>query len=200
MWLCTKNLICCDLSVTCYRHIVQEEETLRIRVKPGWRKGTKITFEDKGDEKPGSLPADIIFVVHEKRHPIFKREGDDLQLGVEVPLIEALTGCTITVPLLGGEEMTLSLNEILYPGYEKVIPGQGMPIPKQEGRKGDLRLNFLVKFPRELSDDQRSNVKYILNDCSWLITKNILLMSLLAHFNFQGWLRLLVILLWKPCT
>lgn len=166
MRLCTKYFCFCDVCVYCCRHIVQVEETLKIRVKPGWKKGTKITFEDKGDEKPGSLPADIIFFVDEKRHPIFKREGDDLQLGVEVPLIEALTGCTITVPLLGGEEMTLSFDEILYPGYVKVIPGQGMPKPKQEGKKGDLRLNFLVEFPRELSDDQRSNVKNILNECS----------------------------------
>ncbi|KAK1374287.1 putative HSP40/DnaJ peptide-binding protein [Heracleum sosnowskyi] len=163
---CVKHIKITRDTISENGHIAQEEETLKIRVKPGWKKGTKITFEDKGDEKPGSLPADIIFVINEKRHPIFKREGDDLQLGVEVPLIEAVTGCTITVPLLGGEEMTLSFDEILYPGYVKVIPGQGMPKPKQEGKKGDLRLNFLVKFPRELSDDQRSNVKNILNECS----------------------------------
>ena len=74
----------------------------------------------------------------EKRHLIFKREGDDLELGVEVPLVQALTGCsTITVPILGG----------LYPGYEKLFPGQGMPKPKEQGLRGDLRLKFLVNFP-----------------------------------------------------
>ncbi|KAL8114683.1 uncharacterized protein LOC141668676 isoform X1 [Apium graveolens] len=163
---CVKHIKITRDAISENGHIAQEEETLKIRVKPGWKKGTKITFEDKGDEKPGSLPADIIFIINEKRHPLFKRDGDDLQLGVKVPLIEALTGCTITVPLLGGEEMTLSFDEILYPGYVKVIPGQGMPKPKQEGKKGDLRLNFLVEFPRELSNDQRSNVKNILNECS----------------------------------
>ncbi|KAK2966662.1 hypothetical protein RJ640_002360 [Escallonia rubra] len=146
--------------------IIQEEEILKIKVKPGWKKGTKITFEGKGDEKPGTLPADIIFMIDEKRHPMFKRQGDDLELGVEVPLIQALTGCTISVPLLGGEKMTLSLDDIIYPGYEKVIAGQGMPKSKEEGKRGDLRLNFLVEFPRELSDKQRSDVLSILSDCS----------------------------------
>ena len=28
-------------------------ETLTIDVKPGWKKGTKITFPEKGDESPG---------------------------------------------------------------------------------------------------------------------------------------------------
>lgn len=145
--------------------IVQEEEILKIKIKPGWKKGTKITFEGKGDERPGTLPADIIFIIDEKRHPIFKREGDDLELGVEVPLVQALTGCTITVPLLGGEKMTLSFEDIIFPGYEKIIPGQGMPISKEGGRRGDLRLKFLVGFPSELSDEQLSDVISILNDC-----------------------------------
>lgn len=145
--------------------IVQEEEILKIKIKPGWKKGTKITFEGKGDERPGTLPADIIFIIDEKRHPIFKREGDDLELGVEVPLVQALTGCTITVPLLGGEKMTLSFEDIIFPGYEKIIPGQGMPISKEGGRRGDLRLKFLVSFPSELSNEQLSDVVSILNDC-----------------------------------
>lgn len=149
--------------------IVEEEEILKIRVKPGWKKGTKITFEEKGDERPGNLPADIVFVISEKTHPMFKREGDDLEVGVRVPLVEALTGsCTITAPLLGGEKITLSFDDdqILYPGYEKIIPGQGMPKSKEEGMRGDLRLKFLIDFPTELSDEQRFHVLSVLNECS----------------------------------
>ncbi|CDO97560.1 unnamed protein product [Coffea canephora] len=145
--------------------IVQEEEILRIKVKPGWKKGTKITFEGKGDERPGMHPADIIFIIDEKRHPLFKREGDDLELGVEIPLVQALTGCTISVPLLGGDQMDLSIGDIIFPGYEKIIPDQGMPISKQHGRRGDLRLRFLVEFPTDLSKQQRSAVVRILEDC-----------------------------------
>ena len=49
-------------------------ETLTIDVKPGWKKGTKITFPEKGDDAPGYIAADIIFVVDEKRHPQFEVE------------------------------------------------------------------------------------------------------------------------------
>ncbi|XP_057958780.1 uncharacterized protein LOC131151555 [Malania oleifera] len=147
--------------------IAREEEILIIKVKPGWKKGTKITFEGKGDEKPGSLPADITFLIDEKRHPLFKREGDDLELGVEIPLVKALTGCIISVPLLGGERMSLAFDDIIYPGYEKIIQGQGMPKSKERaGVRGDLRLKFLVNFPMDLSDDQRSDICSILQDSS----------------------------------
>ncbi|XP_052205713.1 uncharacterized protein LOC127810334 [Diospyros lotus] len=146
--------------------IVQEEEILKIKIKPGWKKGTKITFEGKGDQRPGTLPADITFLIDEKRHPIFKRLGDDLELVVEIPLIQALTGCNITVPLLGGEKMTLFIDDIIHPGFEKIIPGQGMPKAKERERRGNLRLSFLVGFPTHLTDEQRADILSILNDSS----------------------------------
>ncbi|XVE66941.1 hypothetical protein DITRI_Ditri08aG0120000 [Diplodiscus trichospermus] len=145
--------------------IVQEKETLTINLKPGWRKGTKLTFEGKGDEKPGYLPADIVFLIQEKRHPLFRRQGDNLEIAVEIPLVKALTGCSLSVPLLGGETMSIHVSDIIYPGYEKVIQGQGMPNAK-EGKRGDLRITFLVNFPTELTDEQRSEVCHILEDCS----------------------------------
>ncbi|BBG94169.1 DNAJ heat shock family protein [Prunus dulcis] len=54
------------------------EEILKIDIKPGWKKGTKITFPDKGNQEPGVSPADLIFVVDEKPHGVFKRDGNDL--------------------------------------------------------------------------------------------------------------------------
>jgi DnaJ family protein B protein 4 len=54
------------------------EEILKIDIKPVWKKGTKITFPEKGNQEPGITAADLIFVVDEKPHPIFKRDGNDL--------------------------------------------------------------------------------------------------------------------------
>ncbi|XP_019051580.1 PREDICTED: dnaJ homolog subfamily B member 13-like [Nelumbo nucifera] len=144
--------------------IVQEEETLKIKVKPGWKRGTKVTFEGMGDEKPGSLPADIVFLIAEKHHPLFKRVEDDLLLTIEIPLLSALTGCTLSIPLLGGAKMSLQLKDIIYPGYEKIIPGQGMPDPRDQGRRGDLRVKFHINFPTQLSNQQRSEIRDLLGD------------------------------------
>jgi hypothetical protein len=43
-----------------------------IDIKPGWKAGTKITFKD---ENIGT----VIFVIEEKKHPIFKRIDSDLR-------------------------------------------------------------------------------------------------------------------------
>ena len=82
---CSKNL---KLTRTVMRGDVEQRvsETLTIDVKPGWKKGTKITFPEKGDEAPGVIAADIVFVIDEKRHPQFERDGNDLVKTVKVDL------------------------------------------------------------------------------------------------------------------
>ncbi|KAJ7959156.1 dnaJ-like subfamily B member 13-like [Quillaja saponaria] len=163
---CTKKIKITRDVVTNTGQIVQQEEILTIKVKPGWKKGTKITFEGKGNERPGSYPAGITFVIAEKRHPLFRRDGNDLELAVEIPLRKALTGCTMSVPLLGGERKSLKIEDIIYPGYEKIISGQGMPISNEKGKRGNLKITFLVDFPKQLTDEQRSEIVSILQDSS----------------------------------
>ncbi|KAJ8563622.1 hypothetical protein K7X08_032074 [Anisodus acutangulus] len=160
----TEKTLECTLEELCFG-LTEEEEVLTIKVKPGWTKGTKITFEGKGNERLATSPADVTFVIREKRHPLFKREGDDLELAVEIPLVKALTGCTISIPLLGAEKMSLTVDDIICPGYEKIIAGQGMPKPKEQGNRGNLIITFLVAFPTELTQEQRSDVFRILEDC-----------------------------------
>ncbi|MCL4162530.1 UNVERIFIED_CONTAM: hypothetical protein GTU68_067118, partial [Idotea baltica] len=53
----------------------REEKILTIEVKAGWKEGTKITFEREGDQLPGKIPADIVFVIRDKPHATFKREA-----------------------------------------------------------------------------------------------------------------------------
>ncbi|XP_057975216.1 protein psi1-like [Malania oleifera] len=163
---CVKKVKITRDVITTTGEIIQEEEVLTIKVKPGWKSGTKITFEGMGNERPGTHPADIIFSIVEKWHPLFRRtEGDDLELAIEIPLVNALTGLALSFPLLGGERMDLRIDDIIYPGYEKIIASQGMPNLREQGRRGDLRVKFLVEFPMDLTDEQRSDVLCILQDC-----------------------------------
>lgn len=69
--------------------------------------------------------------------------------------------------------MSLSFDNIIYPGFQKAIKGQGMPNPKQQGIRGDLRIQFLVKFPSQLTQQQRDEAATILQDCcSWYFPSN----------------------------
>jgi DnaJ family protein B protein 4 len=86
------------------------EEILTIDIKPGWKKGTKITFPEKGNEAPHVIPADIVFVIDEKPHDQFIRDGNDLIMTQKISLAEALTGCTVLVTTLDGRNLTIPIN------------------------------------------------------------------------------------------
>ncbi|KAI9106464.1 hypothetical protein K1719_021992 [Acacia pycnantha] len=174
---CTLEDLCfgCKKKISLTRHVhshpgetVDEEdegEALTINVKPGWRKGTKIKFEGKANDILGAYEEDVIYCISEKKHELFFREGDDLVLSLEIPLVKALTGSPISVPLLGGQHMDLTMDDqIVYPDFQKILTGLGMPMSRDPEERGDLRITFLVQFPTQLTHDQRSRVVGILQN------------------------------------
>jgi hypothetical protein len=66
-------------------------QVLTINVKPGWKSGTKITFQREGDQAPNKIPADIVFIIRDKPHQHFRREGSDLRHVCKITLREVNT-------------------------------------------------------------------------------------------------------------
>jgi len=130
----------------------KEEKILTIVVKPGWKAGTKITFPKEGDQLPGKIPADIVFIIRDKPHDVFKREGSDIKYTARITLKQALCGCTVTVPTLQGPSITINTSgEVIKPNTVKRMQGRGLPFPKEPSRRGDLLINFDIRFPDNLS-------------------------------------------------
>ncbi|KAJ7956329.1 DnaJ subfamily B member like [Quillaja saponaria] len=142
------------------------EEILTIEIKPGWKKGTKITFPEKGNQEPGIIPADLIFVVDEKPHALYKRDGNDLVVNQEITLLEALTGKTLVITTLDGRNLMVPLTDVIKPGAEMVVPNEGMPISKEPGKKGNLVVKFDVKYPSRLTPEQKSDLRRVLGGIS----------------------------------
>lgn len=139
------------------------EEILTIEIKPGWKKGTKITFPEKGNEQRGVIPSDLIFIIDEKPHSVFKRDGNDLVVTQKISLVEALTGYSAQITTLDGRTLTVPINSVISPSYEEVVKGEGMPIPKEPSKKGNLRIKFNIKFPTRLTSEQKSGIKWLLS-------------------------------------
>ena len=68
-----------------------EDKVLTIDIKPGWKAGTKITFPREGDQRPNAIPADIIFVIKDKPHSTFVRDGSDLKYNAKISLRDVST-------------------------------------------------------------------------------------------------------------
>jgi len=126
-----------------------QEKVLKVDVKPGWKAGTKITFPEEGDQYPGRIPADVVFIIKERQHPKFKREGNNLIYTTDISLRTALCGGHVTVPTISGQNVQLPFIQVT-PNSIHRIPNEGMPISKSPGQKGDLLVKFNIKFPTNL--------------------------------------------------
>ncbi|KAK4692456.1 hypothetical protein P7C70_g9124, partial [Phenoliferia sp. Uapishka_3] len=153
-----------------------EAKTLEIPIKAGYKSGTRIKFAGAGHETATSSQ-DMVFVVEEKPHELYKREGDDLVLTVKVPLVDALSGptppatFTRTVKTLDGRTIRYDLpypslkhgGPPLRPGQTIKVVGEGMPISKKSSlkKKGDLLVKVEVVFPDRITPSQAEGAKKI---------------------------------------
>ena len=60
------------------RKVNRERKILEVSVDKGMEDGQKVTFSGEGDQEPGLEPGDIIIVLDEKAHALFKRNGQVL--------------------------------------------------------------------------------------------------------------------------
>lgn len=119
---------------------------------------------------------DVVFVIEEKPHPTFKREGDDLVYTLKVPLVDALAGpagggnTSKTLTHLDGRSVSYNVpyprggGSPLKPGQEIRIAGEGMPITRKTATKpkGDLIVRVEVVFPDRVSSSQAEGIRKVL--------------------------------------
>jgi len=138
------------------------EDELTIIVEKGMPDGHKITFEQQSTEEPGITPGDLIFHIHTLPHPIFRRQGDDLHMHLQINLIEALTGFKLEIEHLDGHKVEISRSAITIPGFVQKIEGEGMPHHDWSSNYGDLYVEYSVKFPAHLSNSKKEQIKTLL--------------------------------------
>lgn len=136
------------------------DQVLEVPIKPGLKKGSKIKFKGVGDQEEGGKQ-DLHFIVEEKPHALFVRDGDDIIHTVDLDLKEALTGWKRTVATIDGKQINIEKGGPTGPGMSDSYPGQGMP-KKQSGERGNFIIKYNVKFPTYLTPEQKQQLKEIL--------------------------------------
>merc|ERR1712105_112778 len=141
-----------------------ERKILEVSVDKGMEGGQKVTFSGEGDQEPGLEPGDIIIVLDEKAHALFKRNGQDLIMKMDISLTEALTGLKKAVKTL--DERTLVIQtvrgEVIKTGDLKMVRGEGMPQYRNPFEKGTLIIQFNVVFPNNLEPSVAESLAGIL--------------------------------------
>nr|CCC93959.1 putative chaperone protein DNAj [Trypanosoma congolense IL3000] len=128
-----------------------------VVVSPGYKKGTKIRFPGEGGVVHGYPPnvlADLLFILDEKPHPRFVRNGSDVETTVHINLKQALLGTTVSVTCLDGTSETITLSGVSGNGRKICVKGKGFP-NRKTGERGNMYVTIEVSMPVSLSDETK---------------------------------------------
>jgi len=133
---------------------VRQSVTLTVRIPPGVAAGDVLTLPGEGNAgKRGARSGDLLIVIQEAQHPLFRREGADIHASLTVSFPEAALGATVEVPTVWGTA-SLQLKPGTQPGAVLRLPGQGLPTP--DGRKrGDHYVHISIYVPEKLTTEER---------------------------------------------
>ncbi|AGO09983.1 AaceriAAL008Wp [[Ashbya] aceris (nom. inval.)] len=133
-----------------------EKKQIDIQLRPGWKAGTKITYKNEGDYNPSTGGRQTIqFIIQEKPHEYFKRDGNDLIYTLPLTFKESLLGFDKTVRTIDGRQISIHKTQPVQPSEETRYPGQGMPLSKNPAERGDLVVKYKTDYPITLTEQQR---------------------------------------------
>ncbi|KAF8472457.1 hypothetical protein BDZ91DRAFT_790353 [Kalaharituber pfeilii] len=141
--------------------IQREDKELEINVKPGMKPGSKFKFKGVGDEIDGTKQ-DLHFIIEEKPHERFVREGDNLITTVSIPLKDALVGWSRKIDTIDGKQLTVRHAGPTSDKWQEVFPDQGMVLSKNPSQRGDLIVRANIVYPTSLTAEQKQKLKEIL--------------------------------------
>ena len=131
-----------------------ESRELSVDVPEGIHDGQRIRVSGEGHAGAlGGRSGDVYVLVHVKPDPRFVREGNDIYSQVDLTIVQASLGATMTVETIDGS-VELELPAGVQPGEVRVLKSKGMPVLQGFGR-GDHRVLVNVSVPRQVTDEQR---------------------------------------------
>lgn len=131
---------------------LRDRNILEVNIEKGMRNNQRIMFSGQGNQEPGLQAGDIIIILKEKKHSVFKRVEHDLLMEMQLQLVEALCGFQKVIKTLDGRDLVITNlpGEVVKNEDFKYIMGEGMPHHKNPFEKGRLIMQFTVVFPISL--------------------------------------------------
>lgn len=138
-------------------HVTTNKE-IEIEIPAGVDNGTQLRISGKGSAGVNGGPnGDIYIEFIVKNHPLFERNGDDINLDLPITFTEAILGCKKEIPTLYGN-LVLAIDPGTQNDTKLRIKGKGMSIINST-RKGDMYVTVKVMIPNKLDRKQKELIK-----------------------------------------
>jgi molecular chaperone DnaJ len=142
---------------------ISTTETVDVRIPPGAQQGSRLRVAGKGNAGTMGAPSgDLYITVRVEPHPLFRRQGDDIEISVPVRIDEAGLGAKIEVPTIDGRAL-LKIPQGTQNGQKFRLREKGVS-NSRSGKRGDQIVEVQVAAP--VVQDERT--KELLREYSTL--------------------------------
>lgn len=136
--------------------VKRKEEEIKINIPAGIDNGEMIRLPQQGEAVKTGVAGDLYVKVHVKPHSVFRRDGSNLIMTLQMKLTDALLGTTVSVETLEGKTLEVKIPPMKRAEELLRVAGKGIPF---EGSRGDLIIRLETALPQKLSSKTRKIVE-----------------------------------------
>ena len=134
---------------------VKGEDKIKVFIPAGVDTNQVIKIEGKGEAgRKAGRNGDLYIRIFIKKHPVFRRKGDDLFSVVQISFSQAVLGDEIEISTLEGKNILLKVPAGTESGKVLRISDKGIPHFSGYGR-GNMYVELVVKTPKRLTKKQK---------------------------------------------
>ncbi|KAH3757359.1 heat shock protein DnaJ family protein [Pelomyxa schiedti] len=141
-----------NLCQTCIgKGVAKIQQKVPVRIPAGIEDDAVICLTGHGEQLSiSSRPGDLLVHIRVHNDTIFKREGANLHVDVEMPLYKAVLGGDVSVPLPTDKQETVKVAPGTQFGSTSTLYGYGLP--KKHIASGNLVIHWKISIPRRLPE------------------------------------------------
>jgi len=132
--------------------VVKKQQEITINIPAGIRDGEMVRMTAMGEAVSHGTAGDLYIKINVEQHKIFKRDGNNLVMDLNIKLSDALLGTEYKIETLENP-ITVKIPEGVSIG--EILRVKDYGIPYARGKRGDLMIHLKIKLPTKLSRNSR---------------------------------------------
>jgi molecular chaperone DnaJ len=136
--------------------VMMKTEEIIVRIPAGIQNNEMIKLISLGEAVVNGTPGDLYVKIYAAKHTLFRREGDNLTMDLDIKISEALLASEREIRTLDGI-IKLKIPAGIDSGEILRVKGKG--VPKRNGGRGDLMIKIFVRTPRKISSTAKKLIE-----------------------------------------
>ena len=133
---------------------VNRSRKLKVSIPAGVEDGTKIRLSGEGEAGGhGAVAGDLYIFISIEAHHLFERHHDHIKFNTTIPMVTAILGGEIEVPIIDGGKSKVKIPEGTQSNKQFRLKAKGMVV-MNSNRRGDMYISIDVETPVNLTDKQ----------------------------------------------